>query len=51
MEKHELGLWRELISFPDEKWASISGHVEKAYAETTVYPPGGCVPPVTGLGD
>ena len=39
MERNELGLWKEIIDFPEKKWASIAENVEKAYGETTVYPP------------
>ncbi len=39
MTRTELGPWADLISFPEEKWSSLSDAVENAYATTTVYPP------------
>lgn len=39
MDRTELGLWEKVISFPEEKWNDISCKVEKAFGETTVYPP------------
>lgn len=39
MEFSELGAWAPLISFPEEKWNTLSGRVEEAYLASTVYPP------------
>lgn len=39
MEWTELGLWGDLIQFPQEKWEKLSDQVETAYEGSDVYPP------------
>lgn len=35
----ELGPWAQIISFPQDRWESLSNRVENAYKTATVYPP------------
>lgn len=39
MEQCELGAWAPLISYPEESWGRLSQRVERAYEQSTVYPP------------